>query len=173
MQRIQYYNKMKYIKDMKHPRSHYKIEGANGFCNMGNLCESIAKYHRGLPYLVNPNTAGLEGFDIPELKAEVKSGACGLGRDIGDLDFTQSQQIKYYFQHSPSDKIWIWVYFEEKTQLVTEYHMSKSEFGRFIHIALRSKQHLQSNKKSLNVRFKTTSKKMLRWLDEQVEKTAA
>ena len=163
---------MKFAINMAHRGSHFKIEGATGYCNMGELCESIIKHHLGLPYLHNPNTPGLEGYDIPELKAEVKSGESGLGRAIGDPSFNQSQQLSYYFKHSPWDKTWIWAYFNLKTMTMTEYHMNKSEFGSFIHIALRSKQHLQSNKKSVNVRFKKTSKKMLAWLDARVEATA-
>lgn len=172
MTKNEYVNTMPYITDMTHPRSHYKIEGASGFCNMGNLCESIVKHHRGLPYLTNPNIAGLDGYDIPELKIEVKSGESGLGRAIGNLEFSQSEQIRFYFQHKSSDSLWMWVYFNPKTQIVTEYIMNKHEFGRFLHIALRSKQHKQSNGKSINVRFKKTSKKMLTWLDEQVEMAA-
>lgn len=165
----EYINTMPYTTDMSHPRSHYKIEGASGFCNMGNLCESIVKHHRGLPYLINPNTAGLDGYDIPEMKMEVKSGESGLGRAIGNSDFTQSEQIHYYFAHKSADSMWMWVYFNPKTQQVIEYHMNKSEFGRFLHVALRSKQHKQSNGKGLNVRFKKTTKKLLTWLDAQVE----
>jgi hypothetical protein len=167
MFKVEYKNEMPYTYHAENPRNHYLIDGANGFCNKGNFCESAAKFHRGLAYLTNPSTAALDGYDIPEEKAEVKSGAGGLGRKIGELDFTVSQQIRYYFQHKPADSKWIWIVFNDKTQMVTEYHMNKSEFGAFLHIALRSRQHLQSNKKSINVRFKNTSKKMLAWLDER------
>lgn len=165
MIKIEYLNEMPYTYHPENPRNHYFIEGAQGFCNKGNFCESAAKFHRGLPYLVNPNTAALEGYDIPEEKAEVKSGAAGLGRDLGDPSFSASQQIKFYFQHCPIGKKWIWMVYNDKTRMITEYHMNKREFGAFLHIALRSKQHLQSNGKSINVRFKDTSKKMIAWLD--------
>ncbi len=149
-------------------RMQYHIIGAKANCNRGMLCESIVKYHRGLDYLSNPSTDGTKGFDIPEEKIEVKSSAAGLGRNIGEKDFSISQQIKYYFQHAPKDKHWMWVEFNEETQIVTEYIMNKSEFGGFLHVALRKKQHLQSNKKSINVRFKNTNKEMIMWLESRV-----
>ena len=150
------------------PRAGYHIEGAKGNCNRGNLCESIVKFHRGLDYIANPNVSGMEGFDIPEEMIEVKSSAAGLGRNIGERNFSVSQQIRYYFDHAPKGKKWMWVVFDEETQQVTEYIMNKREFGAFLHIALRSKQHLQSNKKSINIRFKYTSKGMIEWLESKV-----
>lgn len=154
------------------PRAQYYIPGAKGNCNHGNLCESIVKFHRGLDYISNPNVSGMKGYDIPEEQIEVKSSACGLGRDIGEPWFSAAQQISYYFKHSPRGKKWMWVEFDEETQIVTEYIMNKSEFGGFLHIALRSKQHLQSNKKSINVRFKSSSKALREWLDKKVAETA-
>lgn len=165
MTKIEYINEMPYIYDPKHSGSHYLIEGASGYCNRGNFCESAIKYHRGLPYLVNPTTEALEGYDIPEEKAEVKSAEAGLGRHIGERDFSVSQQIRYYFQHKPSDAKWIWVNFNAKTGVITEWQMNKSEFGAFLHVALRRKQHTQSNKKSISIRFKAHSRKLEKWLD--------
>lgn len=166
MYRQEYINEMPYTYHPEIPRTHYHIEGAAGFCNKGNFCESAAKYHRGLAYLKNPNTSGMKGFDIPEEMAEVKSAAAGLGRDIGERDYTVSQQIRCYFASTPKGKKWIWIIYNDKTKLITEYHLNKREFGAFLHIALRSKQHLQSNKKSINVRFKDqNTKEMIKWLE--------
>lgn len=148
-------------------RMQFHIEGAKANCNRGMLCESMVKFHRGLEYLSNPSVSGMEGFDIPEEMIEVKSSEAGLGRNIGEANFTASQQIKFYFQHAPKGKRWMWVEFDEETQTVTEYIMNKSEFGAFLHVALRGKQHLQSNKKSINVRFKKTNKEILTWLENR------
>lgn len=151
------------------PRAQYYIPGAKGNCNKGNLCESIVKYHRGLDYLNNPNTSGMVGYDIPEECIEVKSGAGGLGRDIGDPSFSVSQQISYYFKNAPKGKKWMWVFFDEDTQRVDEFIMDKKEFGLFVSKWLRGKQHLQSNKKSINVRFKQSSIIMKLWFYHQME----
>lgn len=166
MKKVEYINEMPYELSGK-KGAPYHIIGAKGNCNRGNLKESIIKYHLGLDYLNNPATSGMAGYDIPELQAEVKSSAAGLGRDIGERWFSQSQQISFYFKHAPKGKTWIWVEFDEKTQKVTEYHMNKREFGGFIRISLRGKQHKQSNGKSINVRFKYTTKEMLEWLENQ------
>lgn len=151
-------------------RAQYHIIGATGNCNRGNLCESIVKYHRGLEYIKNPNISGMVGYDIPEEQIEVKSGASGLGRDIGDSSFSVSEQIRYYFKNAPQGKKWMWVFFDEKTQRVDEFIMNKKEFGLFVSKWLRKKQHLQSNKKSINVRFKQSSTIMKLWFYLQIEK---
>lgn len=161
-----YVNTMKYSLTGE-KRMNYHIEGAKANCNHGMLCESIVKYHRGLAHLSNPSTSGMKGYDIPEEQIEVKSSAAGLGRDIGDRNFTQSQQIKFYFKNSPKGKRWMWVEFDEETQIVTEYIMNKSEFGAFLHVALRGKQTMQSNHKSINVRFKATNSIMRNWLENR------
>lgn len=166
MKKVSYINEMPYTLSGK-KGAPFHIEGAQGNCNRGMLKESIVKFHLGLEYLTNPSTSGMVGYDIPELHAEVKSEAAGLGRDIGEIDWTQSQKIKFYFQNAPKGKTWIWVEFNEKTQEVNEYHMNKSEFGKFITISLRKKQHKQSNGKGVNVRFKYTTREMLNWLESQ------
>ena len=154
------------------PRAQYHIIGHNGFCNHGNLIESMIKYHRGLPYLSNPNTSGSVGYDVPEEKMEVKSSECGLGRDIGERDFSVSQQISWYFKNRDHDDKWLYGVYNEKTNMVTEYIMNKSEFGAFLHIALRKKQHKQSNGKSINVRFRPTTRDQIEWLENRVAMTA-
>ena len=148
-------------------RVRYHIIGAAGNCNHGNLLESMVKYHRGLEYLTNPNTDGMEGYDIPEEKIEVKSSEAGLGRKIGERDFSVSQQISFYFKHAERGKRWMYVVYDEETNIVTEYIMNKSEFGGFMHVALRAKQHKQSNGKSINVRFKKTTKEQIAWLESK------
>ena len=173
MKKIQYINQMPYTFLPNHPRNHYHIEGTPKPVNKGNFCESAAKFYRGLSYLTNPATPALDGYDIPEEKAEVKTAAGGLGRALGDPDFSVSQQIKYYFSHKSADSKWIWMTYDDETHLVTEYHMNKREFGKFLHISLRHKQHLQSNKKSINVRFKDKdTKEMINWLESQCVEAA-
>lgn len=167
MKKVQYINAMPYIYDASHKGACYLIEGAKGYCNHGNLCESIAKYHRGVEYFYNPNTGALDGYDIPAEMAEVKSAAAALGRCIGSYNLSASEQIKFYFAHKPSNAKWIWVELNEKTQEVTEYHMTKSEFGAFMHLCLRAKVHKYSNGKSECVRFKKTNKAMIEWLESK------
>ncbi len=155
-----------------HKGANYRIKGHDGFCNHGNLCESIVKYHRGLDYMANDNISGMVGYDIPEERIEVKSSAASLGRDIGERSFTVSQQISYYFKHAPKGKRWMWVEFDEKTQIVTEYIMNKREFGGFLHVCLRRKTTRQSNKKSESVRFKKTTREMIAWLESHCVEAA-
>ena len=149
------------------PRVQYHIIGAEGNCNHGNLLESMVKYHRGLDYLTNPSTDGMEGFDIPEEKIEVKSSEAGLGRKIGERDYSVSQQIRFYFQHADPEKRWMYLVYDEKPNTNTEYMMHKSESGGLIRIARRKKQHKQSHGKSINVRFRTTTRDQIAWLESK------
>ncbi len=149
------------------PMSHYLINGSTHHKNHGELMESIAKYNRGL-YTSdkNPNTSFDKGSDIPEIAASVKSSDCSLARIHFD---TATKCLKYYFKHVPS-KIWIWVEFDEKTGIVTEYIMNKSEFGAFAQKF--SYLHYESGTRAPKMRFRKTSKKMIAWLEMMCARSA-
>ena len=162
MTKVTYINEMEIIYT-NHARSHYLVNGGTTYRNHGEVCESIAKFHRGIFTENNPNTAWNEGSDIESEHAEVKSSEAGLGRGIGGYENTASDKIKTYFREAPADKKWIWVEWNAKTNEVTEYHMNKSEFGKFIREFTRV--HNMSNHKEVCIRFKKSSKKMVKWLE--------
>lgn len=159
---ITYTNTLPYTYDPNHTKSHYLIDGSSAYKNRGELCESIAKHHRGIYTEINPNTSWDKGSDIEEEFASIKSSEGGLGRGIGGYDNSASDKIKTYFKNTHS-KVFIWIEFNEETQQVTEYQMNKSEFGRFVYYFTRI--HNMSNKKEISVRFRKTSKKMIDFLE--------
>ena len=143
----------------------YRLPDKEKGANHGELCESVAKWHLGLYTPNNPNTSYDKGSDIEELKASVKSSHASLGRTFGDAKNT-SEAIRYYFKHVHST-LFIWVEFDEVNQIVTEYHMNKKEFGKFIrqfmycHMSETSKDH------KMEIRFPSTSKKLIAWFESQ------
>jgi len=162
MTKVTYINEMEVIYT-NHAISHYLINGGTTYRNRGEVCESIAKFHRGIFTKNNPNTAWNAGSDIESEHAEVKSSEAGLGRGIGGYANNASDKIKAYFREAPVDKKWIWLEWNEKTNEVTEYHMNKSEFGKFIREFTRV--HNMSNHKEVCIRFRKSTKKMVKWLE--------
>lgn len=157
---VRYTNTLPYSYDANHPRSHYLINGQKAYKNRGELCESIAKHHRGIYTDINPNTSWDTGSDIENEFASVKSSEGGLGRNIPGN--TAMEKIENYFLHTHS-KTFIWVDLDEKTQQVVEYQMTKVEFRQFVENFTRI--HNMSNHKELCIRFRPTSKKMIQWFE--------
>lgn len=158
-----YINTLPYIRDDALAGSKYFINGEGARRNRGELLESIAKWHRGEYCATNPTTSWEDGSDIESIHASVKSSEGSLGRQIGGYEATGAQKISVYFK-SVASKVFIWITIDEATQMVTEYQMNKSEFGKFIRVFTRYCH--ASNHKEINVRFKKESKKMIRFLEE-------
>lgn len=157
-----YKNELKYSYDSSHNGSHYLIEGCDSYCNHGELCESIAKAHRGLFTPNNPNTAFDKGSDIEQEHTSVKSTEAQFARDLHGV--TYGQQVKDFFLRVASKKF-LWVEFDEETQMVTEYLMSKREFGAFVYRFCRVVRSKSNGTEQ--PRFRATSKKMIDWLENQ------
>lgn len=157
-----YITELNWVYDKDHRISHYLIEGSTAYKNRGELCESICKHRRGVYTEVNPHTSWKDGSDIEEEFASVKSSAASLGRGIGGYDNTASDKIKTFFRETPS-KIFIWVELNEETKEVVEYQMNKREFGAFIQKFTRIDR--SSGRKEVAVRFLTSSKRMVNWLE--------
>lgn len=158
MKKIAYTNTMRYTYDPMHKGAHYLIGDA--YKNYGEFCESVAKYHRGLDYIVNPATSYDEGSDIESMNASVKSSnaslACVYGPDFDTI-------VNTYFANVHST---LWIYMNIIDDEVTEFHMNATEFREFLNawagLAKESGSGLQK------IRIKKTSGKMLKWLEDRV-----
>lgn len=157
-----YITTLEWVYDKGHAGSHYLINGSAAYKNRGELCESICKHHRGIYTEVNPNTDWETGSDIESKFASVKSSEGGLGRGIGGYNNSAEEKISYYLSNTHSTSF-IWVELNETTKEVTEYCMNKTEFALFIQNFTRV--HNMSNHKELCIRFKKSSKKMIRFLE--------
>lgn len=157
-----YTNTLPYTRDDTLKNSKYFINGESSRRNRGELLESIAKWHRGEYCATNPTTSWEDGSDIESIHASVKSSEGSLGRQIGGYEATGAEKISIYFKGVAS-RIFIWMTIDEDTQMVTEYQMNKSEFGKFTRSFTRYCH--ASNHKEINVRFKKESKKMISFLE--------
>lgn len=159
MKKLTYTNTMAYTYDPNHSGAHYKI--GNAYKNHGEFCESIAKFHRGLEYLVNPATSYDKGSDIEELNASVKSSNASLA-DIFGNDFDTIANI--YFENVHSE---LWIFIVDIGDEINEYHMNKEEFRLFLYTWATLK--VDSGKaKLMKIRFKAVSGKMIKWLEEHL-----
>ena len=155
-----YLNPLNYTYNKAHSGSHYLINGEESYCNYGQLCESIAKAYRGLYTGNNPTTPYWEGSDIEEISASVKSSNATLADVFGN---SFESIVNTYFANVHSK---LFIYMVDMGEQITEYHMNAKEFREFVEswagLAVDSGTHLTK------VRFKKTSGKMIKWLEERV-----
>lgn len=165
MTKVTYKNTMPYQYDAFHSGSHYLLP-CGKYRNHGEMCEHIAKYQRGLFTDVNPSTTYDTGSDIEQELASVKSGESSLANFRLEGNYSVNDFIKTFFANVHSQKF-IWVEWDEVTEMVTEYQMNKREFGalvqRFGYPAIASGTH------TIKVRFRRSSKKMIAWFEERVD----
>lgn len=164
MIKVTYENMMPYKFDANHPGSHYRLPSGK-YRNHGEMCEHIAKYQRGLFTEINPATTYDTGSDIEEERASVKSGESSLANFRLEGKYTPNDFIKTFFANVHSTKF-IWVEWNEETEMVTEYQMNKKEFGAFVqrfgYPAVASGTH------AVKIRFHRSSRKMIAWFEERV-----
>lgn len=159
MTRIEYTNTMAYEFHPERKGSKYKI--GDKFKNHGEYCESLAKHHRGLDYLVNPNTSYDTGSDIEAEHASVKSSKSSLCRLHGE---TFEEIFNTYFERVASTK---WIYVIDIGEMVYEYHMNKDEFAEFLREF--GRLGVESGKHEKKIKFLATSSKTVAWLEARVE----
>ena len=158
MTRIEYINTMAYEFHPERKGSKYKI--GDKFKNHGEYCESLAKHHRGLDYLVNPTISYDKGSDIESEHASVKSSKASLCRVHGE---TFDEIFNIYFENVASTK---WIYVVDIGEMVYEYHMDKKEFAEFLRIFGRLGTESGTHEKKIKI-LETTGK-MISWLEERV-----
>ena len=158
MKKLSYVNTMPYTYDHTHRGARYKIAGK--YKNHGEFCESIAKFHRGLEYAINPNARYDEESDIPSINASVKSS----GATLADLFGNSKEQIIKTFMATVHSTLFI--YIVDMDDQITEYHMNAKEFTEF---AMKWANLVRdSGSQLMKVRFKHTSGKMIKWLEDRV-----
>lgn len=156
----EYINEMPYIFDNERKGSKYSMDGGETWKNHGEWCESVAKFHRGLEYLVNPRTKWDEGSDIEEIKASVKSSKSTLACIYGNTE----EEIKNIYFETVHSTLWIFVV--NIDEMITEYHMNAKEFREFLEVWGRTG--IESGSHKTKMRITPVSGKMIKWLEEKV-----
>lgn len=150
-----YTNNMPYAYDPSRKGSKYLIGGK--YKNHGEFLESVAKFHRGLDYLVNPTTSWDTGSDIESLHASVKSGKSSLARVYGN-SFEVIKET--YFANVAST---LWIFMVDIGDEITEYHMNAEEFSKFLDVFGRTG--IESGSHLMKIRIQGVSSKMISWLE--------
>lgn len=131
----------------------FTVDGVH-FMNAGDRAERAVKLALGYEARKDANTVFDAGSDIPELCASVKSSKSTLtSARIGD---SFEAILRAYFARTAS-KLWIWAVQNEDA--LTIYMMNRYEFEAFT----RAFASVQCGV----IRYKYTSSKMIRWLDER------
>ena len=159
MKKYTYINNMPYSFDPTRKGAKYLIGGK--YKNHGEFLESVAKFHRGLDYLVNPTTSWDTGSDIESLHASIKSGKASLARLYGN-SFEAIKEA--YFAGVAST---CWIFMVDIGEEITEYHMNADEFSQFLNefgaTGIESGSHL------MKIRIQGFSKRMYNWFEENCE----
>lgn len=140
--------------DEKHSGNHYLYDGR--YYNAGDLAEIAVKKGLGLPATKDANNRYDVASDLPKYNASVKSSKATLtsAKLANDFDGT----LEVYFKNVKAS-LWVWV--ERNGADFRTYWMSRKEFTEF------TKLFARWDKNRGVIRFKTTNKEMVRWLEER------
>ena len=134
----------------------YTLDGEH-WLNNGEFAEVADKAVKGYDLNKDANTAYDMGSDIEETCTSVKSGKATLTSKV--LGQNKEEVIETYFANVHSTN-WDWVIVVD--DMVIIYNMNAEEFREF----LTEWATYDDNRKV--VRFKTTSSKMVRWLEDRM-----
>lgn len=154
MTRTNYTISLPYMFDPMRKATKYTFDNAH-WLNAGQFMEIMVKYHMGFDYHKDANTPYDMGSDIPEIRASVKSSKATLTTKKLAPNMTETLDIYFTTCHS---EIFMWAV-QIDNELVI-YTMNATEFREFIETWARFERGV--------VRFKISSGKMVRWLEERV-----
>ena len=159
MNRNTYTAPLEYCFIPSHKGAPYFIPTLEKYVNMGQLVELFARVHRNLEIGACDNKPWNKGSDIEEYAISIKSSGASLASIYAP---TKREIIKIYFNGCPSTT---WLYITMIDDQVIEYEMNANEFKMFLEnfaeMTYESGHHDRTK-----LRFKKTSGKMLKWLDE-------
>ena len=154
MTKVTYQNPLKYGYNPDKSGAKYTLDGVH-YMNSGEFLEIVAKAHRGLNPAKDYNTPFDIASDIESEKTSIKSSKATLQTKYKADTFEKA--LNLYFEKTASKSV-IWIVNIE--DVITEYQMTMQEFKAFT-IEWASLQRGF-------VRYKTTSTKMIRWLEKRV-----
>lgn len=134
----------------------FTLDGIH-WLNSGEFAEVADKAIKGYDLSKDANTAYDKGSDIKETRTSVKSGKATLTSKV--LGNSMKEVLNTYFANTHSTN-WDWVVLIDDEVII--YNMNAKEFNEFT----REWATYDANRKV--VRYKATSGKMLKWLEERV-----
>lgn len=156
MTKTEYTINFKFTFDPTHKGAPYTLDGEH-YMNSGEFAEVADKMVKGYGSKKDANTPFDKGSDIEETNTSVKSSKATLTSAQIGYDFDSIKRCYFARVHSTN---WDYVVILDDTVII--YNMDAAEFESFL-------DNWSTYCKDRNViRIKTTSGKMLRWLDERV-----
>ena len=156
MTKTEYKINFSFTHDATHKGAPYTLDGEH-FMNGGEFAEVADKLVKGFGSTKDANTPFDKGSDIPETETSVKSSRATLTSTQIGYDFESIKRCYFARVHSTN---WDYVVIVDDT--VTVYNMNAEEFEAFL-------DNWATYCKDRNViRFKSTSVKMLQWLEERI-----
>lgn len=134
----------------------YSLDGEH-WLNNGEFAEVADKAVKGYDLNKDANTAYDMGSDIEQTSTSVKSGKATLTSKV--LGESKEEVVKTYFANVHSTN-WDWVILLDESVII--YNMNAEEFKEFI------EEWASYDAIRKVIRFKTTSSKMVRWLEDRV-----
>lgn len=118
---------LNYTYDPSHNRARYTLNNGESWMNHGEFCERMAKAILG--YQPHKDSVAFDrGYDIPELKASVKSYKCGLS-DCKDMPKTRDAFLAEFWKRDVAE---LHIYVCDHGEYFTLYMMNTAEFKGFI-----------------------------------------
>jgi len=155
MNRTEYTINFHFEFNPEHKGAPYTLDGEH-YMNGGEFAEIADKMVKGLGSTKDANTPFDAGSDIAETCTSVKSSKATLTTKQIGFDFDSIKRCYFARVHSTN-----WDYVVILDDMVIIYNMNAEEFGEFL-------DNWATYCKDRNtIRFKATSGKMLKWLDER------
>lgn len=156
MTRTEYTLNFGFTFDPTHKGAPYTLDGEH-YMNSGEFAEVADKMVKGFGSVKDANTPFDKGSDIEATRTSIKSSKATLTSAQIGYDFESIKRCYFARVHSTN---WDYVVIVDDTVVI--YNMNKGEFESFL-------DQWASYCKDRNViRMKSTSNKMLTWLNERV-----
>ena len=152
---------MPYLFDPTHKRAPYSLDGGNKWMNHGEFCERMSKVAFGFAP-TKDSVAYDKGYDIPELKASVKSYKCGLS-NCKDMPQTPTEFLAEFWRRDIAE---LHIYVCDHGEYLNLYLMDTAEFKGFV-------EHFAKWEEARhNFRIYTCDNKVEAWLLENYAEVA-
>ena len=144
--------------DASRAQAKYSINGGASWMNHGEFCERIAKAILG--YAPTKDAVAFdEGYDLPELKASIKSVRCGL-TERKDMPRNPVDFMREFWAREIAER---YIYVCDHGDYMTLYTMNPREFREFV------SEFARWDAYCVKFRINTCDSKVERWLMESFE----
>lgn len=159
MKKITSETPLTYIFDTSRKNAKYSINNGDSWMNHGEFCERMCKAILGFAPTKDA-VAFDKGFDIPELKASVKSYKCGL-TECHDMPTTPAEFMAAFWEREHAE---LYIYVVDHGEYFNLYMMNRAEFRKFVEHFAKWDAHC------VKFRINVCDTKTERWLEDHLHR---